>query len=485
MAPQAPHTLDGMAYMQYAAYVDDLGHDGPEPGLPRHPLDAGKREGLAGDRGSQPAQPVPLGLAFYDLHRSAGGGGLGVAPAAAARQPARRIGSATASPKSTISIPPPTWELPGTSCANTTCAISSSGSKSAASIPAPVWRNSRLPTARCGKRSTATVTPSSMKCSTWATKVPDMLAFLSWYLLVSLAGWLAFPLAYRLLPALSRPRLSPGAHPGVAGVGICLLAAGVAGRLAQRSRRSAAGAGDPGGAQRFSGMALLQPDGGLAAPGVAAGGERGSALPAGVCRHGVRARRQPGDPGHREADGVGLHQRHPALAGIPAARSLALRLRHLLLLLWLRAGGHARPPGWHGRRRGVQPGRLAGLRPERRRRLRRGARPAQRLRPAIESKSRPIRRLQAVALAAGSGIRPAGEQRRGLSARAAHARLVLERRSQRRAYLVLLEVAGYPRSEPAARPAFLLGANALLVVVARFARGAGLQLLRRSAGDHR
>jgi len=29
-----------------------------------------------------------------------------------------------------------------------------------------------------------------------------MLAFLYWYLLVSLTGWLVFPLAYRLLPAL-------------------------------------------------------------------------------------------------------------------------------------------------------------------------------------------------------------------------------------------------------------------------------------------
>ena len=49
MVPDAPHTLDGMALYELRHY-DELGQDGPQPGLPRHPLDAGECAGLAGDR---------------------------------------------------------------------------------------------------------------------------------------------------------------------------------------------------------------------------------------------------------------------------------------------------------------------------------------------------------------------------------------------------------------------------------------------------
>ena len=48
---------------------------------------------------------------------------------------------------------------------------------------------------------------------------------------------------------------------------------------------------------------------------------------------------QPRDRRHREADGVRLHQRHAPQPLLPAAGSLAVRLRHQLLLLRLRHAG--------------------------------------------------------------------------------------------------------------------------------------------------
>ena len=88
----APHTLDGMAYMPYATYVEDYpsGYSsrsqcthhpqyGFKPGLPRHPLDAGKRPGFTGDRGSQLAQLISLVFAFHHQYGSAWRGRLGVA----------------------------------------------------------------------------------------------------------------------------------------------------------------------------------------------------------------------------------------------------------------------------------------------------------------------------------------------------------------------------------------------------------------------
>ncbi|NOH01188.1 MAG: hypothetical protein HND47_04040 [Chloroflexi bacterium] len=59
--------------------------DGFEPGLPRHPLDAGLHRRLARHRGSQ-LHGIPLVHTLYDLHRLTGRRRLELAPAPAARR---------------------------------------------------------------------------------------------------------------------------------------------------------------------------------------------------------------------------------------------------------------------------------------------------------------------------------------------------------------------------------------------------------------
>ena len=73
----------------------DRGHhegNGPGPGLPRHPLDAGQRARHAGDRGGQRARIPSLGHALYDLHRAAGRHRLELARTPAAHHHPRHLG---------------------------------------------------------------------------------------------------------------------------------------------------------------------------------------------------------------------------------------------------------------------------------------------------------------------------------------------------------------------------------------------------------
>jgi len=52
-----------------------------------------------------------------------------------------------------------------------------------------------------------------------------MTAFVSWYLLITLLGWLTFPLTYTLFPPLA----VVGVRRGCAGAGAAPVGAGVAG----------------------------------------------------------------------------------------------------------------------------------------------------------------------------------------------------------------------------------------------------------------
>jgi len=50
-----------------------------------------------------------------------------------------------------------------------------------------------------------------------------MLQFFLWYLLITLVGWLAFPLAYRLFPALAERGYSLARPARVIGLGLRFL----------------------------------------------------------------------------------------------------------------------------------------------------------------------------------------------------------------------------------------------------------------------
>ena len=52
-----------------------------------------------------------------------------------------------------------------------------------------------------------------------------MTAFFTWYIILTLLGWLTFPLVYTAFPRIGRSRLHPRARRGLVDLGICLLAA--------------------------------------------------------------------------------------------------------------------------------------------------------------------------------------------------------------------------------------------------------------------
>ncbi len=122
MAPQAPHTLNSMTYMKYAEFWDTQTMD-LEPGLPRHPLDAEKRPGLAGHCRGQLSR-VPLVHALHDLYRPARSGRLELAPAPTARPRSADAWSPTASTRSDSSTTPRTSAKRRISSSNMTCATS-------------------------------------------------------------------------------------------------------------------------------------------------------------------------------------------------------------------------------------------------------------------------------------------------------------------------------------------------------------------------
>ncbi len=73
-----------------------------------------------------------------------------------------------------------------------------------------------------------------------------MTAFISWYILITLLGWLTFPLAYYLFPALADRGYTLARAFRPVGLGLCVLVIRLAWYRAKRYRRTAAGAGHSG-----------------------------------------------------------------------------------------------------------------------------------------------------------------------------------------------------------------------------------------------
>ena len=92
MATNAPHTLDGMAYMAYASYADEWGNMDLNQDLPGDPVAPAERQGLSGHCRGQFTESLSLGLALQHLHRPAGRGRLGVARTAATGGQPGRLG---------------------------------------------------------------------------------------------------------------------------------------------------------------------------------------------------------------------------------------------------------------------------------------------------------------------------------------------------------------------------------------------------------
>ncbi len=83
MSADAPHTLDGLAFMPYSTYAD-MGRDLHLDSDARHDCVApGQRRGLAGDRRGA-YRTISLGRPYGDLYRPAGGARLELASTAAA-----------------------------------------------------------------------------------------------------------------------------------------------------------------------------------------------------------------------------------------------------------------------------------------------------------------------------------------------------------------------------------------------------------------
>ncbi|MFN8385716.1 MAG: hypothetical protein U0X92_04740 [Anaerolineales bacterium] len=230
-----------------------------------------------------------------------------------------------------------------------------------------------------------------------------MLSFFLWYLLSTLLGWLTFPLAYRLFPALKDRGYTLSRAFGLLiwGYAFWLLASfhiaqnDIGGLLlgllvlATLSAWAITNYQLPISVSSLQSLVSIRSQ-----PTTSTGSARRLAtrpspilnsllpqiqppphphnrnpLPPRLRLYGIHPRGESRNPRHRKADGIDDDQRHHELADVPSARLVAFGIFHFVLLLRLCDDLHAGDDDRHTRHRRVQPDDRAHLRPLRRRRV--------------------------------------------------------------------------------------------------------------------
>ncbi len=184
-----------------------------------------------------------------------------------------------------------------------------------------------------------------------------MVDFLKWYLLITILGWLTFPIAFRFFPNLKDRGFRIFESPRVITLGVCFLAFWIISNSTKRSCRTNGCVVDC-----YADCSVFFTIRNWTAIKAWVKAEyrhdpisrRG--FPGAVRRLGARPRSQPGCGRHRKTNGTGVYQCHPAIPFLSPQRSMAFGLRDLLLLFRVCDHRDAGEDNWCGIRCGIQPG---------------------------------------------------------------------------------------------------------------------------------